>query len=337
MIIKKSDELYELAKRIIIKAGGDERNSSIVAEALVSANLRGVDTHGIYRLPFYVDQIKSSLLIPYAWPEIVKEEINSALVKGNWTFGHVTAKFAMEIAIRKAQKNNIAVVSGVQVTHTGRLGEYAEMAACKKMISMMFTGGLGREIPNTVPYGGSKPILHTNPFTIGFPVKNKHPMILDFASAASSDVKIKWAKEKKQNVPMGWICDKDGKPTTNPEEYFALMPFGGHKGYALMLINEFFGRIFTGSDLFVEKDLGHPVFRHSGFTMIVIRPDLFRAFEDYATDIDETEEKIRSVPPAPGFKEVLIPGDIENRTYLERKKNGIPIPDDIWQSVIKLT
>ena len=243
----------------------------------------------------------------------------------------------MDVAIKKAKKNNLSIVSGVQVTHTGRLGEYAEMAASKKMISMIFTGGLAEEVPNTVPYGGSKPVLHTNPFAIGFPSQNEPPMILDFASTASSEVKVKWAREKNQKVPQGWICNKDGKPTCDPKEYFALMPFGGHKGYALMLVNEFLGRIFTGSDLFVEKNLGHPIFRHSGFTMIVIKSDLFRAFEEYAKGIDEMEKRIRTVPPAPDFKEVLIPGDLEYRTYKERIKSGIPIPDKIWQSIIELS
>ena len=338
MVIKKADELREITIKVIMRAGADERNANRLAEALISSNLCGVDTHGVFMLPIYVDSVKAGDLDPRAWPEIIKETPNSALVKGNWTFGHVTAKYAMEVAIEKAKENGISIVGGVQVMHTGRLGEYVEMAAKEKIISMMWTGGYGEEKPAAVPYGGVKAVLHTNPFSMGFPAGSEPPMISDFATSVVSGVKVIFARDKKQQLPQGCIVDKEGKPTCDPNDFYnggGHIPFGGYKGYALMLANEFLGRIFVGSDLFIEENRKHPVLRHSGFTIIAFKSDLFNSFEDYSSRMDEIENRIRAVPPAPGFKEVLIPGDLERRTREERIRNGIPIPDSIWESIIQ--
>ena len=142
MIIKTEEELHELAREILLAAGADERNALGVAEHLVAANLCGVDTHGVWHLPVYVKYIKAGEIVPTAWPEILKETPMSALITGHWTFGHVAARYAMEVAIDKATEHNVAVVAVVQVNHIGRLGHYIEMAAAKGMISMVWAGGL---------------------------------------------------------------------------------------------------------------------------------------------------------------------------------------------------
>lgn len=339
MIIKTAEQLAIIIKKIMLAAGADKRNVERLAEALISAHLSGIDTHGIWHLQGYVDLIKSGQIIPTAWPEIVCETENSALVKGNFTFGHATAKFAMEIAIKKAKKNNMSIVSGVQVFHTGRLGEYVEMAADKNMISFMFSGGFAEEEPAAMPYGGAKRVLHTNPMAMGFPAGDEPPMISDFATTAISGVKIHLAKEKNENLPPNCIVDKEGKPTCNPDDFYAgggHVPFGGHKGYAFMLANEFLGRIFANADSYVDKNLCGPICRHSGFTMIVFRPDIFIEYKDYSHYMDDMIRRIKAVPPAPGFKEVLIPGDIERKIRKERLENGIPITDSVWNATLKL-
>ena len=339
MVVKKAEELKRVIKKILMSAGADERNAIILADTFVSSDLSGVSTHGIYKLPQYIGWIKDRILIPDQWPEIIKETANTALVKGNWTFGQTTAKFSMELAIKKAKKNNISIVSGVQVTHTGRLGEYSEMAADQKMISFMFNGGFSENIATAAPYGGRKAVLAPNPFTMGFPAGKEPPMITDIATSSVSHTKVVVTKKDKKLCEEGWICDKYGNPSINPDDLFdggALLPFGGHKGYAFMLATEFLGRIFSGADLFTEKDIGGPHFSHSGFTMIVFKPDIFSTYKDYIGYMDDVMEKIREIPPAPGFDKVLIPGDVERRTKRERLKNGIPIPVDVWESIINL-
>jgi LDH2 family malate/lactate/ureidoglycolate dehydrogenase len=164
-------------------------------------------------------------------------------------------------------------------------------------------------------------------------------MLFDFATTAGSGVKVANAKRTGEPLPPGWIVDKNGNPSTKASDFFdggAYLPFGGHKGYALMVGVEFLGRIFSGSDSYAEAGRGGPYMRHQGVTMIVFKADLFQAQGEYARRADEMLHRIRAVPPAPGFKEVLVPGDPEARTRAIRERDGIPIPDDVWEEICAL-
>ena len=334
-----AENLHGLVRSILLAAGADERNASRVAEALVSSNLSGVDTHGIFHLPRYVSEIKEGILVPTAWPEIISETPTTALVTGNWTFGHVVAKYAMDLAVQKASEQNVAVVSFVQALHIGRLGEYAEMAASQGMVSHVWASGYSEEAPVAVPFGGRERVLHTNPISMGFPAGEEPPMVLDFATTTVAGSKVRLAQNRGQEVPSGSLVDQDGNPTTDPSVFSdggGLLPFGGHKGYAIMLANELLGRVLSGSDAYAEAQRGGPVMRHQGVTLIVLKADIFQPLADFTRRADELERRMRGVPPAPGFKEVLVPGDLENRARATRQREGIPVPDDIWKSLTEL-
>ena len=335
MITKSADELHALTKRILLAAGADEQNAEEVAEHLVKANLSGVDTHGIWPVPIYVAGIEADEIRPAAKPAILQETATSALITGNWTFGHVAAKYAMELAISKAQMQNVAVVGIVQMHHIGRLGHYVEMAAADKLVGMVWAGGYSEEAPASVPYGGKRRVLHTNPISIGLPAGEESPMMFDWATTALSGVKVDNAFHRGEQLPPNSIVDKEGVPTTNAADFFdggGHLPFGGHKGYTLMMAAEFLGRIFTGSDSYVEKGRAGSIMRHQGVTMIAFKADLFQGFAEFAERADEMERRVRAVPPAPGFDAVLAPGDMEEGYRERRGRDGIPIADDIWKS-----
>ena len=339
MVMKTAEELLKFTTDVLIAAGADDRNATRVAEALISSNLCGVDTHGVIHLKTYVDSIRAGEIVPTAWPEILTEDTTSARIGGNWTFGHVTAKYAVKVGIEKAKKDNVAVVGIVQVNHIGRLGEYAEIAASEGMISMIWSGGFGEGKPVAVPYGGRERILSTNPIAMGFPIGDGPPMLIDYATTAIAGSKIHVAQTKDEMIPPDSLIDKEGNPTTDPSAYFddgALLPFGKHKGYALMLAVEFLGRIFAGADTFAAETRGGNIYRHSGTTMIVLKADLFEPLTDYSSRADELGRRLRAVPPAPGFEEVLIPGDLEARARATRQRDGIPIPVKLWQRLTDL-
>ena len=339
MIVKSAEELHELAKRILMAAGANEQNAEVVAEHLVLANLAGVDTHGLWHLAGYVAAINSGEILPTASPAIIKEGPASALITGNWACGQVAAKFAMEVAIAKAGEYGVAVAGLVQAHHIGRLGHFVEMAARRQMISMILAGGYGEEQPAAVPYGGQTRVLHTNPIAMGFPASEEPSMMFDWATTPLSGIKIVNAQRQHEQLPPGCIVDRAGNPSTDPDDFFqggAHVPFGGHKGYALMMAAEFLGRIFTGTDAFADADRSGPVLRHQGVTMIVMQAAMFQPFADYARRADEMERRVRAVPPAPGFQEVLVPGDPEHRMQASRQREGIPIHDDVWQSIVEV-
>lgn len=333
---KSAEECYALVRQILLGAGASEQNASDVAEHLVSANLSGVDTHGMWHVEGYVKGVKAGDIVPDAVSTILKETPSSALVSGNWTFGQASAKFAMNVAIEKARAHDIAVVSLLQSHHIGRLGFYVEMAAAQGMVAQVWAGGYAEVDPGAVPYGGRKRTLHTNPISIGLPASAETPMMFDFATTAIAGVKVVNAQRKNEQLPPGSIVDKDGNPTTDPNAFFeggAHVPFGGHKGYGLMMAAEYLGRIVSGSDTYADENRGGPVMRHQGVTMIVMRADLFQPPERYTERATEMQERVRAVPPAPGFKEVLAPGDLEARTRKRRTAEGIPVDDTLWKSL----
>lgn len=336
MIVRTAEQLTDLIREILRAAGTNDRNANRVAEALVSSHLAGVDTHGLWNLPRYVADIQAGLIAPAAQPAILHETPASALLTGNWTFGHVAAKFAMDVAIQKAERQGVAAVGVVQLHHIGRVGEYAEMAAARGLISLIAASGFAEEAARCAPHGGRGRVLDTNPLAMGFPAGSEPPMMFDYATTAVSGVKVALARDRNESLPPGCIIDKSGNPTVDPNDFFAggaYLPFGGHKGYALMMAVEFLGRVLTGSDDFVDPDRGGPTFRHQGTTMLVFRADLFRPATDYADQAAEMVRRVRAVPPAPGVAAVLVPGDLEARARVARQQDGIPIPDDIWKSI----
>ena len=337
MPLKSADELRQLVVKMLCAAGADRRSAGTVAEHLVRSNLSGVDTHGMWQLQAYVADVQAGKIVPTAQPTIVQESATSALVSGNWTFGQVAACYAMEVAIQKAESHDTAVVGLVQTHHIGRLGHYVEMATSRKMVSLVWAGGFSEQAPVAAPYGGRTRVLSTNPVAMGFPTASEPTMMFDFATTAMSGVKVVNASRRDQTLPPGGIVDKHGRPSTNPHDFFdggAHIPFGGHKGFALMMAAEHFGRILTGSDTHADADRGTDVMRHHGATMVVFKADLFRDFSAYTASADELSRRVRAVPPAPGFTQVMAPGDPEAQTRAERQRNCIPVDEDVWKAVV---
>jgi LDH2 family malate/lactate/ureidoglycolate dehydrogenase len=338
MIYRTEGELYALVRRVLLAAGADQDNAGSVAAHLARANLSGVDSHGVWHLRGYVEQIQAGAILPAEHPAILQETPGSALISGNWSFGHPVGAYAMELAIAKAAAHGMAIASVVRKHHLGRLGHYVEMAAERGMIGIALAGGQGVAAPAAVPYGGAENLLHTNPLAVAFPTGvADHPLMFDFATSATSGVKVTNAQRRGEKVAHGYIVDRHGSPTDDPRDFFAgggHAPFGGHKGYAIMLMVEYLGRIFSGADSFADERRGGIV-RHEGGTMIAIKADLFQPLDRFEGRSTEFAQRTRAVPPAPGFAEVLVPGDPEARTRAVRRRDGIPIEDDVWQTVVE--
>jgi LDH2 family malate/lactate/ureidoglycolate dehydrogenase len=334
--VTTATELRAIVCEALVAAGASATNAEIVADHLVLANLSGVDTHGVWHLAAYVEALQQGLIDGVATPAVLQEGPNMALVSGHWTFGQVAAKFAMERAIEIARNHDVAVVGLVQCHHIGRLGHFTEMAADAGLIAQVWAGGFAEEAPVTMPYGGRERVLSTNPISIAFPAGHEPRTMFDFATTTLSGVKVDNARRRGEALPPGAIVDRDGRPSTDPNDFYdggGMIPFGGHKGYALSMAAEFLGRIFTGSSTFAEAERGGSAMRHQGVTMIVTRADLFRSRADYDREADEMEQRTRAIPPARGFTEVLVPGDPEWRTRLDRQTHGIPVEDAIWTRI----
>ena len=325
MLVFTAEQLRVVGRRIFVAAGAPDDIAALVAHSLVESNLAGHDSHGVIRIPAYVLAIQRGNLIPNARPSVLRETPTTAVVSGNWAFGQIAAAFAVELAISKARAGHLAAVGVVQCNHIGRLGEYAELAARAGLISMITVGGFPGGA--TAPHGGAGRALGTNPFAFGVPAAGFAPMIVDFATTVVAEGKLQVARAKKEPVPLGWILDKEGRPTTDVEDFYAggtLLPLGGHKGYSLGMVAEVLSGALPGVDAFRGDRAG------SGMFVLAVDPEVFRPFEEFAAAVASLFQRVKSVPPAPGFDEVLVPGEPEERSRMRRQAEGIPVPEETW-------
>jgi len=328
MPLLTSQYLKSVVQEIFLATGTKQDYAIQIAEILVANHLAGHDSHGILRIPEYLQSIADGEINPLADPEIIQETPTSASVKGNWSFGQVVGNYATDIAIQKALEVGVCAVSVVQASHTGRLAVFTERAAEKGVVMFMTIGTVDR--PMTAPYGGAAPVFGTNPVAITMPNQEGPHVTLDFATSAIAAGKIKVAKAKHELLPPNCLVDKNGNPSTNPEDFFNggfMIPFGGHKGYALAVMAEFLSGPLIGSENYPA------VTQRSGIFIFALRANLFQDSQKYNQSLQRSIKKIKSIPPASGFKEVLLPGEPESNMNTIRSREGINIPIDTWEAV----
>jgi uncharacterized oxidoreductase len=189
-----------------------------------------------------------------------------------------------------------------------------------------------------VPFGGREPRLGTNPLCIALPSDLEAPVFLDMATSAAAGNKLRVYRNRKQPLPAGWIVDREGNPSTNAEDFFQggyLLPMGGaqgHKGYGLGFMIEVFAGILTGLGFGVESTGRH----NDGTLMVVLNPGAFRPADQFNAEVAAFARHVKETPPAPGVAEVFYPGELEWRTEQERRRNGVPIEDETWASLVRL-
>jgi len=328
MILFPADELRDTATAIFRAAGADADPTEILVTHLIDANLAGHDSHGVLRIPSYVQAMKRGRIQPNARPAVIRETPVSALVDGNWTFGQVSARHGIDVAIAKAKAQGVAVVGVVRCNHIGRLGTYPTLAAKQGIVAMVTTGNVGKSV---APFGGRQGVFGTNPFSFGFPAGHREDLMVDFATSTIAGGKVMVARAKHEPVPPGSLLDKNGDPTTDPNAYFdggMLLPFGGHKGSALSVLSVLLSNVLVGAPEFSDQG------GLSGTFMLAIDAGLFRDQSKVTADADRVFDRIKDVPPAPGVDQVLVPGEPEVRTAERRRQGGIPVADDTWAEIV---
>lgn len=329
MLTFTADELRTVATSVFRAAGTDAEPTEILVDHLIDANLAGHDSHGVLRIPSYVQSIQRGKIQPNAKPSIIRQTPTAALVDGAWTFGHISALYATRVAISKAKESGVAVVGLVKANHIGRLGTYPTVAAREGVVAMVTLGGLGQQV---APFGGRKAAFGTNPISFGFPAADHPDLLVDFATSAIAGGKVMVARAKHEPVPPGTMLDADGNPTTDPNALWnggMLLPFGGHKGYALSVLAVLLSRVLVGSTEYADDGSGGGVF------LLAIDGGLFRDRASVEREADDVFAGIKAVPPAPGFDSVLIPGEPEAQSAARRSRDGIPVAEDTWAEIVE--
>ena len=341
--------LKNFAFEVFISIGCSERDALLAAEALVAADLRGIDSHGVARLSGYVRLWEAGRINPKPSIRVVHETPSTATIDGDAGLGLVVAPKAMEIAIEKAKIAGTGWVAVRNSNHFGIAGYHALMAVKNDMIGMAMTNAS----PLVAPTFATERMLGTNPIAVAIPAQEQPPFVADFATTTAANGKLEILQRKNQEAPIGWIQDRDGASSTNPNELKkggALLPLGSdrehgsHKGYCLGAIVDIFSAVFSGANYgpwappFVSflPLPPNPVGLGLGHFLGAMRIDAFRPAEEFKQNMDTWIGRFRTTQPIEGQEKVLIPGDIEREMEKERLENGIPIIEAVTSDLREL-
>lgn len=317
-------------------------DAKLAADVLVSADLRGIDSHGVARLIGYVRLWDAERINPTPSIKIVHETPSTAVVDGDAGLGLVVAPRAMQIAIDKADKVGTGWVSVKNSNHYGIAGYHSMMALEHDMIGMSMTNAS----PLVSPTFSTERMLGTNPIAVAIPAKKQPPFVADFATTTAANGKLEILERQGEDAPLGWIQDEQGLPSTNPQELKkggALLPLGSdrvhssHKGYCLGSIVDIFSAVLSGANfgpwappfvsfLPMPED---PVGEGLGHFMGAMRIDGFRPADEFKENMDVWIERFRSAKTTSEAPKVLIPGDPEREMESERRVTGIPLNDKV--------
>jgi LDH2 family malate/lactate/ureidoglycolate dehydrogenase len=316
------ETLQTFAAGIFCKLGMPAEDAQIEAEVLVWANLRGVDSHGVLRIPSYMRAVEAGSMNPRPDIRIARETAATLLVDCDYAFGPVVTVWAMERVIEKARETGIGWAVLRKTSHQGAMGYYPLLAVEQDMAGI----ALVCSPPNTAPYGARVPGVHNAPIAIGVPAQKHRSLLLDMATSVAAGGKVMLARDKGVAMPEGWALDKEGRPTTDPNLVGALLPTGAYKGSGLAIMFESLSGILVGNPLLAPVLSGGDRPKGQNSVLAAIDIGSFTDVDAYKATVDEMIDGLKALPPAEGFDEVLVPDEPENRTRAERERNGIPLP-----------
>jgi LDH2 family malate/lactate/ureidoglycolate dehydrogenase len=313
------------ARALLAAHAMPEEDAQRSAACLVLADLRGVETHGLLRLPGYLDRIRKGLVDPK--PALAPRRVTpvAASLDGGNGLGFVVGTRAMAEAIAMARESGIGIVSVRRSTHFGMAATYVLQALAAEMVALVFTNA-SRAMP---PWGGREPLLGTSPLAAGVPGGKLAPFVLDMSPSIAARGKIRIAEKRGEKIPLGWALDAHGRPTTDPTAALAgvVLPIGGPKGSGLAMMMDIFGGVLSGAAYAGDVGDQYKAFdrpQDVGHFFLAMRPDLFVPMDEVRARMDVLVERVRACPKAEGFEEILMPGEIEARTAAKREKSGIP-------------
>ena len=313
---------------IFKQLGCSDDTSHAITEHLIDANLCGMESHGVMRVPQYAERMQNGTMKVDVCPEVRKTESGMTEVDGGMGSGIPTMTLAYESAMKLTAENGLSAVSVLNTGHTGRHGAYADNAAAKGFLTICTGGGNHRVHGQVAPYGGARGMLPTNPWCIGIPGGERGPVVMDFATGVIGGGWVYAAQSAGALLPEGCIVDRNGTPTRDPEDYFnggAILPMGAHKGYALSLMAELIGEAMLG-----------PSSPECNWFVIAIDTRKFRQPDALRAAAEEVLDDLRNCPPAAGFERVEIPGEREREQ--RRKSNGVlAVPEETWSQILSLS
>jgi LDH2 family malate/lactate/ureidoglycolate dehydrogenase len=332
----RPEDLTAYSCAVLERLGVPSYDARQVAECLVKAELRGVDSHGLIRLPVYAKRIQANVV--KARPSITVDVryASVALVDGDNGLGPVVGARAMDEALRLAENCGIGFAGVRRSNHFGAAAFYVERAIARRCIGC----AISNAPPNMAAFGGRERFLGTNPLAVGIPAGRERPLIFDASSSVVARGKIIVAAQRDLPIPDGWAIDPEGRPTTDARAALAgaVLPFGGPKGSAISFLIDILSGVMTGAafalhlntleNLQAEQNLGH--------LFAAFRTDLFLPADEFSERMDEILRMLKTSAPALGVPRVLAPGELELDTESQYRLHGLPLTEEVTRQLVDL-
>jgi ureidoglycolate dehydrogenase (NAD+) len=324
-----ADDLRAFCARALEQAGARPGDAAVVADGLVTADLRGVHSHGALRIGIYVDRLRAGSINPAAELAIVRDSKAVVVADAQAGLGIAIAVQAMDLAIARAGTYGLAAVAVRNSNHCGMLAYHAMRA--------LPAGAIGIAISNAdsqvAPWGARAKFLGTNPLATAVPARDELPVVLDMATSVVAHAKVKGAADRGEAIPPDWAVDSMGHPTTDPAAALAgaLLTFGGFKGSGISLLIDLLAGLLpggrSGSEIVpLYQRLNEP--QGVGHLFMALDVEAFEPLDAFTARVDETVRRIRALPPAAGATRALLPGELEYQRAREYASRGIPLPSD---------
>jgi len=321
-------QLAAFIARALAAAGLPAADAEIVAGLMAEADLRGSDTHGVIRLPLYLRRIRAGGINVKPDIRVVSERPSAALVDGDNGMGHLIMRRATHLAIDKAKATGIGWVGARMSNHAGPAALYATLPLHHDMIGIYFAVGSSNHLP---PWGGSECLLGTNPMAVAVPAGDEAPIVLDMSPTVAAFGKVRLAAARGEQMPVGWMIDREGKPLTDPKraDEGYLLPIGDYKGAGLSLIIGILAGALNRAALGREvvdfvKEAGTPT--NTGHAIAALAIDAFLPAAEFKRAIDAVIRDLRNSPRLPGVERIWLPGEQSHAKLLDRRAHGIPLP-----------
>src|SRR5271163_3763125 len=330
-----AERLTAFVVRAFIAAGLPDADAETLSKLMVEADLRGSDTHGVIRLPLYVRRIRAGGINVKPDIRVVGDRPSAALIDGDNGMGHLVMRRAAALAIEKAKATGIGWVGARMSNHAGPAALYVTLPLHHDMIGLYFAVGSNNHLP---PWGGSESLLGTNPMAVAVPAQDEPAIVLDMAPTVAAYGKVRLKAQRGEQMPVGWMIDKDGKPLTDPKraDEGHLLPIGDYKGYGLSLIIGLLAgalnRAALGRDVIdFVKNTGQAT--NTGQAIAAIAIDTFVPPAEFKRTIDHFIRDIRNSPRLPGVERIWLPGEQSHAKLVERRAHGVPMPKALRESL----
>ena len=334
-LVFRRDNLEKAIAAIAAAGGSDAAEARLVAENLVTANLVGHDSHGIGMMPRYVEALLEGGLHPNRKVEVKLDGGSLLALDGGAGYGQTIGLQATRLAIQRTKQHGLCIAALGNSHHLGRIGHWAEMAVAEGLVSMHFVNV--QSFARVAPFAGADRRFGTNPVCIGIPLPGEQPFLLDMATAAVAQGKMRVAHNKRAKIPHGWLIDDQGNPTDDPRwgviaPLGAMSCFGEHKGYGLAVACELLGGALTGGGV---TDYDNKTQRRvlNGMISILIDPVRLGTAGKFEKDAKSFLAWLRASRPAPGHDRVRIAGEPEREYREKREREGVPVDEETWKEI----